>query len=273
MLLFLLFRTLCAVTFTFSDPPVDECVTITAMENPDSDTSIEFPFEYNGNTVIGISQKLENAGGIVKVTISSAFKTICDDAFVNFVDLKEFSIDSKNTNFEVFDKILYTKGRSTIVCCPQSVSTRSYTQEIFTEIFAPYSFYNVKSITEVTIQYNVNLKKYSLVLPNLRKLTLTSPTLRYSNDFAVIPSSAVIYGSSNFQELFKSNKFNEVSSGTKKNNNSTSLILSIVISIVVVVIIIGIALYCRSKRNKKKEASYSYSTSSSYSNSTVEIKN
>lgn len=273
MLIYFLYRTLCTPIFKFTNQNENGKVMLVGMENPDNDKEIVFPSTTNDYTVIGIIGPLENASGIIKVTIPKTIKIISEQAFIKFVDLNNFVVEEGSQYFTAVDGILYTQDKKEVVSCPQSTNIVKYSQLEQTNVFREYSFYNITNIQEVVILHTIEFNDYSLWFKNLKKLYLYCSKLTHHDNFYSFPTSTVIYAySDEIKKLFPNNKveLNENNEPSKKSGN-ISLVLSIVLSVVVLAIIIGIIIYCNNKNNKKKEKfSYSYS---SYSGSTVEIKN
>ena len=56
--------------------------------------------------------------GIEKISIPAAVETIGLNAFTGIQSLKEIEVDARNQHFSSYDNALYSKDKTTIICCP-----------------------------------------------------------------------------------------------------------------------------------------------------------
>jgi len=104
----------------------------------------------DGDTVISISaEAFSECDFLVSVSIPSTVQSIGERAFMGCSSLVLISVDSANAHFSSADAILYSKNKTTLICCPQKRIGSSYLLDPNVKTIAPYAFENVRNLSRI----------------------------------------------------------------------------------------------------------------------------
>ena len=104
----------------------------------------------SGETVISISaEAFSECDFLVSVSIPATVQSIGERAFMGCSSLVKISVDSDNEYFSSSDAILYSKNKSTLICCPQNRIGSNYFLNPNVKTIAPYAFENVKNLSRI----------------------------------------------------------------------------------------------------------------------------
>ena len=114
-------------------------------------TDLEIPEKSPyGEKVASISaEAFKNCRSLVSVTIPSTVQSIGERAFAGCTSLVLISVDSANPYFSSADAILYSKGKTTLICCPQKRIGSSYLLDPNVRVISPYAFDGVKNLSRI----------------------------------------------------------------------------------------------------------------------------
>lgn len=114
-------------------------------------TDLEIPERSpDGDTVVSIAaEAFSECRSLVSVSIPSTVQSIGERAFMGCSSLVLISVDSANAHFSSSNAVLYSKNKSTLICCPQKRIGSSYLLDPNVKTIAPYAFENVKNLSKI----------------------------------------------------------------------------------------------------------------------------
>ena len=135
---------------------------------------------------------------LTSITIPKNVTVIGEAAFACKISLTRIVVASENTNFEAFEDILYSKGRSTLISYPASRAGTSYSIPSSVTSISEFAFCQASALTRVVINSSVTSIGESAftgarVLYTVRFLSSAAPTVgQYAFDNVPDTASAVI---------------------------------------------------------------------------------
>ena len=103
-----------------------------------------------GEKVVSISSEaFKDCCLLVSISIPSTVQTIGEDAFSGCTSLVLISVDPANQFFSSSDAILYSKGKATLICCPQMRVGSSYLLDPNVKMISDNAFNGVKNLSRI----------------------------------------------------------------------------------------------------------------------------
>ena len=90
-----------------------------------------------------------NDTAITKFTFPRDLETLGENPLSNCTGVLEIDIESGNTNFAIYDGILYSANYKTLILCP-SGRVEPVNVKAGTELIGPFAFYEVDQLGEIT---------------------------------------------------------------------------------------------------------------------------
>lgn len=129
--------------------------TLTVTGHTSSDGALDIPEAIDGLPVtqIGISV-FRNCDRLTSVTIPASVTVIGGSAFTSCPKLTAITVDAKNPNYSSVDGVLFDKGRTQIMQCPEGKAGSYAVPETVTDIMG-YAFCLCGDLTDISITDNV----------------------------------------------------------------------------------------------------------------------
>ena len=104
----------------------------------------------DGDTVVSISaEAFKDCTFLVSIEIPATVQSIGERAFIGCSSLVLITVDIENPHFSSADAILYSKNKSTIICCPQERIGGSYLLDPNVKTIADYAFDGVENLSRI----------------------------------------------------------------------------------------------------------------------------
>ena len=104
----------------------------------------------DGDTVVGIgAEAFKDCKALVSIEIPSTVQSIGERAFIGCSSLVLINVDSENLHYSSADAILYSKNKSTIICCPAERIGSSYLLDPNVKAIADYAFDGVENLSRI----------------------------------------------------------------------------------------------------------------------------
>ena len=133
----------------FKSLGVGKCAVIGIGDYEGTDLEIPEKSPY-GETVVSIyAEAFKGCRSLVSVSIPSSVQSIGERAFSGCTSLVLISVDDENPYFSSADAILYSKSKSTLICCPQNRIGSSYLLDPNVKVISPHAFDGVKNLTRI----------------------------------------------------------------------------------------------------------------------------
>ncbi|MEE1077143.1 MAG: Ig-like domain-containing protein [Acutalibacteraceae bacterium] len=118
--------------------------------------NVVIPDEIDGKPVTKISPfAFAGVERLVSVTIPKTVTQITNDVFNQSYDIKEFNVDSENSNYTSVDGVLYNKDKTLLICYPPSKEASSFTIPSTVKKIAMSAFLGNKNLESVKIPEGV----------------------------------------------------------------------------------------------------------------------